>query len=605
MVYTDLQKIMYGEKNFNKAPLSVFAAYYRPHGKIFFADMFCASLIAASDLAFPVMTKYTIESLLQPEQYRLFFLMILFMVLLYVLRTGFSYFVTYWGHTAGACIEADMRRDLFAHLQRLPFSFYDNHRTGHIMSRVTTDLFEITELAHHGPEDLFISCLTLAGSFIIIFLMRWEMAVVLLVMVPLLVIHTIGSRKKMIRASRQVKEKTAEINASLESSISGARTAKAFTNEFYEQSKFTDGNENFRGAKKIYYKSMAVFHSRLEFMIHLLNVAVVATGGFLIKEGRMTLPELIACNLFVAAFLQPIRRLQNFVEQYTTGMAGFGRFMEIMRIEPAIQDKPGAVDLGVVRGDIAYRNVTFSYNPDGKAPEDLVLRHINLDIPAGTTLALVGPSGGGKTTLCHLLPRFYEIREGSITIDGRDIREATVESLRRNIGIVQQDVFLFAGTIHDNIAYGRIGAREEEIVEAARRAEIHRDILKMPAGYDSVVGERGIKLSGGQKQRISIARIFLKNPPILILDEATSALDTATEFRIQKALEELSRGRTTLVIAHRLSTVRNADRIVVMDNQGICQQGSHRELMVQGGLYAELYRAQFSPEPASGKKGGS
>jgi ATP-binding cassette subfamily B protein len=574
------------------SPLALFAGYYRPHWKLFAADMCCAFLIAAVDLAFPMMTKYTIERFLPGEYYRFFFIMILLMVGLYLLRMGFSYFVTYWGHTTGAYIEADMRRDLFNHLQRLPFSFYDNHRTGQIMSRVTNDLFEVTELAHHGPEDLFISLVTLTGSFLLILSFRWEMALLLFLVLPLMILHTILSRKAMLRTSRKVKERTAEINASLESSISGARVAKAFTNESYETEKFQGGNEQFKSAKKNYYRSMALFNSKLEFMTHILNVVVLAVGGVLIMGQKMTLAELITCNLFVAAFLQPIRRMTNFVEQYTTGMAGFSRFVELIRIEPDITDKTGALPLEGVRGDLEYRDVSFSYNNDVT-----VLRHINLSIPAGATLALVGPSGGGKTTLCHLLPRFYEIREGAITIDGKDIREVTLESLRRNIGIVQQDVFLFAGTVADNIGYGRLDASMEEIVEAARRAEIHEDIMKMPQGYDTIVGERGIKLSGGQKQRISIARIFLKNPPILILDEATSALDSATELKIQHALEALSRGRTTLVIAHRLSTIRNADRIVVIDDEGIRQQGTHDELMAQGGLYAELYAAQFPPVP--------
>jgi ATP-binding cassette subfamily B protein len=456
------------------------------------------------------------------------------------------------------------------------------------MSRVTNDLFEVTELAHHGPEDLFISLLTLLGSFILLLTIRWEIALVLVVVVPLLVIHAIASRKNMVRASKKVKERTAEINASLESSISGARVAKAFTNEPYETDKFAGGNEYFKTAKRNYYRAMARFNSKLEFMLNVLNVVVIAMGGFLIMRSRMTLAELITCNLFVAAFLQPIRRLANFVEQYTTGMAGFGRFVEIMRIDPDITNKPGARALENVRGDISYNDVTFSYNHD-----ITVLRHINLCIPAGTTVALVGPSGGGKTTICHLLPRFYEIRAGSITIDGMDIRDVTLESLRKNIGIVQQDVFLFAGTIRDNIGYGRVDAAIGEIMDAAKRAEIHEDIMRMPESYNSVVGERGIKLSGGQKQRISIARIFLKDPPILILDEATSALDSATELKIRHALEELSRGRTTLVIAHRLSTIRNADRIVVIDDEGIRQQGTHEELLAAEGLYRELYTSQF------------
>ncbi|MDR1908467.1 MAG: ABC transporter ATP-binding protein/permease [Spirochaetaceae bacterium] len=566
----------------------IFASYYRPHWKLFCADMLCAFLMAAVDLTFPMVTKFTIERLLPHGLYRFFFIIMGLMVGLYLFRMACNHFVIYWGHTVGAYIEADMRRDLFNHLQRLSFSFYDTNRTGQIMARVTTDLFEITELAHHGPEDLFISFLTLAGSFVLLLFIRWEMALVLFIVVPVLLFHTIRSRRRMMRVSKKVKERTAEINASLESSISGVRAARAFTNESYETLKFRGGNENFKSAKKTYYKTMAVFQSRLEFILQILNVIVIAVGGILIMRGSMTLAELIACNLFAAAFLSPIRRLANFVEQYTTGMAGFGRFAEIMRIEPDIKDREGAVALDRVRGNIEYKNVTFSYNNDVT-----VLKNINLSVPAGSTYALVGPSGGGKTSLCHLLPRFYEIREGSITIDGFDIRDLTLESLRRNIGIVQQEVFLFAGTVRENIGYGRIGASDEEIIEAAKRAEIHDDIMKMPEAYDTVVGERGITLSGGQKQRVSIARIFLKNPPVLILDEATSALDSATEIRIQRSLEELSRGRTTLVIAHRLSTVRHADRIIVIDDVGIRQEGAHEELMRQGGLYAELYTAQF------------
>jgi ATP-binding cassette subfamily B protein len=573
---------------FDKPLIRIFVSYYKPHRLLFALDMLCASLIAGVDLAFPMLTKYAIERLLPGRLFRFFFVSIGLMVLIYLLRMGFTYFVTYWGHTVGANIEADMRRDLFNHLQKLPFSFYDNNRTGQIMSRVTTDLFEVTELSHHGPEDLFISLLTLIGSFVLVLTMRWEMALTLAVAIPLLLLIALVSRQNLRNASRKVKEKTAEIIASLESSISGARVAKAFTNESYENRKFKGGNESYKNARKNFYKAMAAFGSRIEFSTNILMVIIIAVGGFLIMRDRMTLAELITCNLFVMAFLQPIRRLQNFVEQFTTGMAGFRRFVEIMKIQPAIQDKPGALELSEVRGAIEYRNVSFAYN-DGVT----VLTNINLSVPAGTSCALVGPSGGGKTTICHLLPRFYEILEGGITIDGHDIRDLSLESLRKNIGIVQQEVFLFAGTIRENISYGRVGATEEEIIEAAKWAEIHEEIVKMPDGYDTIVGERGITLSGGQKQRVSIARIFLKNPPILILDEATSALDSATELRIQRALEKLSRGRTTLVIAHRLSTVKNADRIVVIDDEGIRQQGTHEELLKQGGMYAELYTAQF------------
>jgi ATP-binding cassette subfamily B protein len=574
--------------DFEKSPLRIFASYYRPHWKLFAGDMFASSLIAAVDLAFPMLAKHAIERFLPNGMYRLFFVMVALMAFMYLLRTGFTYFITYWGHTVGVYLEADMRRDLFSHLQCLSFSFYDKHRTGQIMSRVTTDLFDITELAHHGPEDLFISIVTLTGAVILVASIRWEMALALLVFVPFMLFHILRSRSNMLRAARKVKERSAEINADLESSISGVRVAKAFANESYETAKFRRGNENYKSSRKFYYRSMAFFQSRLDFLLHMLNVVVIAAGGFLILRGRMTLPGLIACNLFVAAFLQPIRRLQNFVEQYTTGMAGFNRFVEIMRLPSDIVDREGAISLENLRGDIAFKDVSFAYNNNVT-----VLKHINLAIRAGSSMALVGPSGGGKTTLCHLLPRFYEIREGSITIDGIDIRDIALESLRRNIGIVQQDVFLFAGSIRDNIKYGKIDATDEEMIEAAKRADIHGEIMQFPDGYDSLAGERGVTLSGGQKQRISIARIFLKNPPILILDEATSALDAATELRIQRALEELSRGRTTLVIAHRLSTIRNAAVIAVISDDGIQQQGSHQELLSQGGLYADLYAAQF------------
>jgi ATP-binding cassette subfamily B protein len=580
--------------DFSRHPLRIFTAYFKPHWKIFAADMAAAFLISGVDLAFPMLTKFTLEKLLPGELFRFFFILIGIMILLYLCRMAFTWFVTYWGHTMGAYIEADMRRDLFGHLQQLPFSFYDTNRTGQLMSRVTTDLFEVTELAHHGPEDLFISFLTLCGSLVLVWTIHWEMGLVLLVTIPLMTCFTVFSRRNMRRASAEVKEKTADIIAGLESSISGARVSKAFTNEGYEKDKFKGGNENYKKARRGFYKTMAGFHSKIEFMTHILQVIIIAAGGYLIMRHKMTLPELIACNLFVAAFLQPIRRLQNFVEQFTTGMAGFTRFVEIMRIESDIRDKPNAVELREVKGDIEYRNVSFGYkNSRSDGGENrYVLRNINLNIPAGTVLALVGPSGAGKTTLCHLLPRFYEILEGAITIDRHDIRDLTQESLRRNIGIVQQDVFLFAGTIRENIAYGRIGATEEEITAAAKWAEIHDEIEKMPLGYETTVGERGITLSGGQKQRVSIARVFLKNPPILILDEATSALDSATELKIRSALEKLSKGRTTLVIAHRLSTIRGADSIAVIDDEGIRQQGAHEELLLQGGLYAELYRAQ-------------
>jgi ATP-binding cassette subfamily B protein len=573
--------------DFHKPRLALFASFYKPHWKLFALDLFCASMIAGIDLAFPVLTKYSLDHLLPDKRETFFAVLIAGILGLFLLRLFFSYVVTYWGHTVGVLIESDMRRALFAHLQTLPFSFYDKERTGALLGRVTTDLFDITELAHHGPEDLFIAITTIIGAFIILVTFRWEMAIVLLVFFPLLIVHTLLCRRNLMRASKEVKQKTGDILAALESSISGARTAIAFTNEDYEMEKFNAGNERYRDTRRAYYKSMAHFHSKLEYMLNMLSLVVLAAGGLLIMRGRMPVSDLVVCNLFAAAFLQPVRRLQNFVESFTVGFAGFSRFVDLMRIKSDISVKKDAVEMHRAQGDIEYRNVSFAYN-NGKR----VLTGVDLSIPKGTTVALVGPSGGGKTTLCHLLPRFYEVLDGVITLDGHDIRDLTLDSLRRNIGIVSQDVFLFASSIRDNIRYGRPDASEAEIAWAARLAEIHADIMKMPDGYDTVVGERGIKLSGGQKQRVSIARIFLKNPPVLILDEATSALDSVTEMRIQESLEKLSAGRTVLIIAHRLSTIRAANQIVVISEEGIQERGTHENLLGQNGIYASLYRAQ-------------
>lgn len=565
-----------------------FLSYFKPHRKLFIADMCCSVFIAGIDLLFPVLTRYTINTLLPDQLYHFFYIMIALMIGMYLLHTAASYFVAYFGHVFGVLVETDMRRDIFDHIEKQSFSFFDNHRTGHLMSRVTYDLFEITELAHHGPEDLLLSAATLIGSFIIMLTIRWELALIIFTLLPLMIFFTARSRNKLNKSSRTVKEKTAEINASIESSISGARVTKVFTNEAFENERFARGNEAFLNAKCVYYRSMAGFHCKIDFATHILNVLVLGAGGFFIMNGRMNLADLVAANLFVAAFLQPIRRLSNFVEQFTTGMAGFKRFTEIMNTHCETPELPDAPDLMPVNGNISYEHVSFAYNNNVS-----VLHDINFSLKAGQKIALVGPSGGGKTTLCHLLPRFYEIDSGRITIDGTDIRSVTVKSLRQQIGLVQQDVFMFAGTIKDNIAYGCTDATDAQIEAAARRAEIHQDIMKMPAGYNTIVGEQGVKLSGGQKQRISIARIFLKNPPILILDEATSALDSATEVKIQQAFDELAKGRTTLVIAHRLSTIRNADMILVVTEAGIIESGNHAQLMASGGLYKSLYLAQF------------
>lgn len=567
--------------------MSYFLSYFRPHWKLFAADLICAAFIAAVDLLFPMITRYALNHFLAAAAFRTFYLFIAALIILYLIRTAALYFVAYFGHLFGARVEMDMRRAIFSHIQTQSFTFFDTNRTGQLMSRITNDLFEITELAHHGPEDVFISILTLSGSLILMSSIRWELALLLAAFIPVIVLHTVFSRSNLMRASKKVKEEIADINTAVESALSGIRVTKIFTNEPYERGRFEKNNAGFYTAKRRFYKAMAFFHCRLEFFTSMLNVVILGAGGFFIMRGSMNLADLITALLFSSAFLQPIRRLTSFVEQYTSGMAGFRRFQEVMNTTEKIPENPAAVAIESAQGDIVYDNIRFAYNSG-----DTVLENVNLTIKAGQTAAFVGQSGSGKTTLCNLLPRFYELSAGSITLDGRNIKDITVESLRRQIGLVQQEVFLFAGTIKDNIGYGKIDATDEEIIEAARRAEIHDDIMKMEQGYDTVVGERGIRLSGGQKQRVAIARTFLKNPPILILDEATSALDTATELKIQKSFEALAKGRTTLVIAHRLSTVRNADLIVVVDEKGICEQGTHTELLARNGVYASLYNAQ-------------
>ena len=568
-----------------------FLAYYKPHLGLFILDLSCALVVAAVDVAFPLVTQYILRTLLpamalDSALVSTFVLLIVCLVCAYFTRAVLQYIIGYWGHRLGTFIEADMRRDIFTHIQTLPFSFYDHIRTGKLLSRITNDLFKVTELAHHGPEDVLISTMTILGAFIAMFSIEWRLALCLLILLPVIIYFVMHTRLKMRRTSRQVKERMAEINADIESSISGARTAKAFANENYEIKKFEKGNKNFLSAKKDFYKVMAVFNSGTEFFLAMFNVAVLACGGYLIYKRQLDTVTLITFTLYISTFTSPIKRLAAFAEQYMIGMAGFTRFLEIMDTKPAIEDKPDAIELKDVKGDIAFSHVSFAYN-EGQN----VLQDVDLSIPAGKTLALVGPSGGGKTTLCHLLLRFYDIREGSITIDGHDIRDVTMRSLRENVGIVQQDVFLFADSILENIRYGRLDATDAEVVEAAKRAHIHEEIMTFPDGYETNVGERGMLLSGGQKQRVSIARLFLKNPPVLILDEATSALDTLTEADIQHSFDELSKGRTTLVIAHRLSTVQNADEIVVIDEHGIQERGSHEELLAKNGLYASFYQA--------------
>ena len=575
------------KKNYNAKPFSIFMSYIAGHKKLFGIDMLCALLVALIDLIFPYVSRYSMKVMLPNKLYATFFTVMAVMVLAYVLKSGLYYVITVIGHKMGVLVESDMRRDVFTHMQSLSFSYYDHNRTGVLMSRITSDLFEITELAHHGPENIVICTLTIVGALAVMFAMQWQLALVITLALPLCAWFTIKQRIKMKEANIEVKRKTAEIYSAIESSISGIRTAKAFANEDQESDKFDRANEMFRGSKVEYYKSMGLFNSGMEFTTGIVQVVVIAVGGLLIMQNKMNYIDLITFSLYVSTFVSPVRKLTQFAELYMQGTAGFARFLEVMRTEPTIKDAPDAIELGAVEGKIDYNHVSFNYG--NGIP---VLSDVDLHIAAGQCLAVVGPSGGGKTTLCQLLPRFYDVCEGSVTVDGIDVRHVTQASLRRNIGVIQQDVFMFAGTIRENIRYGRPDATDEEIVEAAVRAQIHSEIMEMPDGYDSYIGERGVMLSGGQKQRISIARVFLKNPKILILDEATSALDTVTEQRIQASLDELSEGRTTIIIAHRLSTVKNADVIAVVEGEHIVEMGSHSELMAKKGEYAALCRAQ-------------
>ena len=567
--------------------MRIFLSYFGPHKKLFILDMCCAFFVALVDLAYPLISRRAMNTMLPNHAYQAFFWVMVIVVLAYIIRSFAHYVITYWGHTFGIRVEADIRKDLFEHLQTLGYDFFDAHRTGQLMSRLTTDLFEITELAHHGPEDLFISCATIIGALIILFSVEWRLALVVCILLPVFLAVIISRRRSLSAASRQVKAKTAVINTEIESSLSGMRTAKAFANEDQELAKFCRANDRFKVSKKNFHKEMGIFNALMEFFLSILSVVVIAVGGWLIMNGEMDYIDLITFSLYITTFVSPIRKLTAFAEQFAVGFAGLQRFTEVMRTDPTLSDAPDAKELTQVRGDIAVDHVDFSY---GK--ELAILHDINLHVQPGETIAIVGPSGGGKTTLCQLLPRFYDVQSGSIRVDGLDIRQITQHSLRQNIGIVQQDVFLFADTVLENIRYGKPDASMEEIIDAAKKAEIYDDIQAMPNGFDTYVGERGTLLSGGQKQRIAIARIFLKNPPILILDEATSALDTITEAKIQSAFDALAQGRSTLIIAHRLSTIRNASRILVISDGRIQEQGTHSQLMALDGIYANLYNTQ-------------
>ncbi len=570
-----------------KSPLIIFLSYFKRHKKLFALDVLCACLIAAVDLTFPLITRSALYDMLPGQMYKTFFVVMVGALLCYGVRSFLNFVVAYYGHTFGIRVEADIRSDLFRHMQELSFDFYDRNRTGQLMSRLTSDLFELTELAHHGPEDLLTSTLTIIGALAVMGTIQWQLAVVVGLTIPVFLIVVMTMRRRMSRASRISKEKTGYINQEIESSLSGVRTSKAFANETVENARFERANDQYKTSKREFHKAMGQFHSSVEFFLCSLNVIIIGFGGYYVMKGHMDYRDLLTFMLYISSFVSPMRKLSGFSEMFANGFAGLNRFVDIMRTEPTVRDSAQAVELENVQGQITVEDVSFAYDGDLD-----VLRNVSLEVAPGETIAIVGPSGGGKTTLCQLIPRFYDVDSGAIRIDGLDIREVTQQSLHRSIGIVQQDVFLFADTIFENIRYGKPDATREEVVEAAKKAEIYEDILAMPQGFDTYVGERGTLLSGGQKQRVAIARIFLKNPPILILDEATSALDSVTEAKIQRAFDALSKGRTTLIIAHRLSTIRAAHRIISIADGTIAECGTHQQLLETGGIYADLYRTQ-------------
>ncbi|MCY1316275.1 putative multidrug export ATP-binding/permease protein [compost metagenome] len=567
--------------------LKRFFAFYRPYRGLFILDFSCAVLSGLLELGFPIAVKLFVDQLLPSQQWTLILLSSAGLLLVYLLNTGLMATVTYWGHMLGINIETDMRRMAFDHLQKLSFSFFDNQKTGHLVGRLTKDLEEIGEVAHHGPEDLFIAIMTFIGALLLMLMVHWQLALITAAVVPMTAWVTSRYGGRMTRNFRSLYGRVGDFNARIEENVGGMRVVQAFANEAHERSLFETDNQNYRRTKLEAYRIMAASTSLSYMSMRLTQLIVMITGCYFVLTGELTNGGFVSFLLLVGVFFRPVEKINSVIETYPKGIAGFKRFLELMETEPDIEDRPGAADVSGLKGDITYRGVSFGYSA-----EKPIIQNIDLTIHAGETIAFVGPSGAGKTTICSLLPRFYEVSEGSITVDGIDIRDITLSSLRGQIGIVQQDVFLFAGSIRDNIAYGRLGASEADILDAARRAKLDGMIQALPDGMDTVIGERGVKLSGGQKQRLAIARMFLKNPAILILDEATSALDTETERAIQQSLAELSKGRTTLIIAHRLATIRDADRIVVVDGSGIREQGPHETLLAAKGAYSRLYHAQ-------------
>lgn len=559
--------------------LKKFISFYKPYKKLFFLDLLVATIAAGCDLIYPMLTRTLVNETIPNKNIRTIGVFAVTLIILYLIKAACAYFMQYWGHVLGVRMQADMRRELFKHLERLPNKYFDNTKTGDIMSRMINDLMDISELAHHGPENIFISAIMFIGSFIFLSKINFKLTLIIFIVLPFIVIFTLYQRKKMKKAFMQTRIETAEVNSTLENSIAGIRISKAFLAQKHEEDKFERGNTRFREAREKAYKVMAEYSSGVNFGLDLLDYVVLIVGGLFTYYDIINLGDFLAYVLYIKLFKQPIKTIVDFMEQYQNGMTGFKRYLTIMEEE---EEMDGKDVLENVKGEITFKNINFSYE------DNKVLDNMNINIEPGKMLALVGPSGGGKTTFCNLIPRFYDADSGDILIDGKSIYNLSLESLRRNIGIVQQEVFLFTGTIKENIKYGNQDATDEEIIEAAKMANIHKFIMNLPEGYDTFVGERGVKLSGGQKQRLSIARVFLKNPPILILDEATSALDNVTEYLIQKSLEELCKGRTTIVVAHRLSTIKHSDKIIVLTDKGIEESGNHEELMALKGIYAEL-----------------